>query len=366
MVCVKLLVVDVDGVLANDANVLREVKKKYPNITQLFHAKESHHVHFEGPQLDIINASNDVYAAAGEPFALPAEHARFFVDLAVNYSPDAIEKLLVGLFRQTEKFARDDKLRPGWRVSGPMYGVCASTPERRRELMELCIAKINVTYNVKLTLDVLVEFQTSVPTSVERATALALSQIERGTAASRLSVWQTNDISNHSPNAMVNNQGFVQLQKLCAPPHVGSAIIVAAPFSSHLLFGFGQNDVSPTNEEAEVEELFKEILNARSHHELFRTAHATSSAEAHVPFPFWNAPLVPQSSAVVNNVYRPHTEFQTNVEQAAALTAHTSPNRERRRHQSCCFVANKQHNHTNSSDSDANTNRLLACCYDKL
>ncbi|CUG85565.1 GPI-anchored surface protein, putative, partial [Bodo saltans] len=155
MVCVKLLIVDVDGVLANNGEVLREIKKKYPNIAQLFHFRKSHHVHFVGPattQIDIVNASNDVYHAAGEPFALTAEHATIFVSLVMTHTSDAIEKLLEGIFRETEKFARDDKLRPGWRVSGPMYGVCASTPERRRELMELCIAKINMAYDVKLVL----------------------------------------------------------------------------------------------------------------------------------------------------------------------------------------------------------------------
>ncbi|CUG85557.1 Hypothetical protein, putative [Bodo saltans] len=157
MVCVKLPVVDVDAVLCNDANVLREIKKKYPNIEQLFHFRKSHHVHFVGPattQSDIDNASNEVYHAAGEPFALTVEQSVLLASIVKQFTPNTIEQLFVnaGIFKGRERFARDDKNRPGWRLSGPMYGVCAATPERRRELMNQCIAKINETYNVRLTL----------------------------------------------------------------------------------------------------------------------------------------------------------------------------------------------------------------------
>ncbi|CUE64675.1 Hypothetical protein, putative, partial [Bodo saltans] len=51
-----------------------------------------------------------------------------------------------------ERFARDDRERPGWRLSGPMYGVCAATSERRRELMNQCITKINEAYSTTFAL----------------------------------------------------------------------------------------------------------------------------------------------------------------------------------------------------------------------
>ncbi|CUG85986.1 Hypothetical protein, putative, partial [Bodo saltans] len=157
MVCVKLLVVDVDTLLAMDGDILKKIKKKYPNIAQLFHFRKSHHVHFVGPattQLEIVDASNDVYIAGGEPFAFTAEQATLFVSFVLHVTADRLEHFLneAEIFGANERFARDDRERPGWRLSGPMYGVCAATSERRRELMNQCITKINEAYSTTFAL----------------------------------------------------------------------------------------------------------------------------------------------------------------------------------------------------------------------
>jgi hypothetical protein len=56
------------------------------------------------------------------------------------------------LFVPPERLAADDKVRLGWRVSGPMYGVCAATQSRRRELMWQCLAVINQEFQLSLAL----------------------------------------------------------------------------------------------------------------------------------------------------------------------------------------------------------------------
>ncbi|CUG19761.1 Hypothetical protein, putative [Bodo saltans] len=54
-----------------------------------------------------------------------------------------MEHALRHLFMGGESFARDDQVRVGWRITGPLYGVRAATSARRRELMQLCIDTVN-------------------------------------------------------------------------------------------------------------------------------------------------------------------------------------------------------------------------------
>ncbi|CUG19912.1 Hypothetical protein, putative [Bodo saltans] len=158
MVCDKIVIVDVDAALKNNGEILRLIKDKYPSIAQLFHFRKSHQVHFVGAasaQNDIYLAMNDVYAAVGEPFSFSEDDKTLFLKLVEEMTPDKMEAFLrdhCKLFKPGECFARDDKLRHGWRMSGPMYGVCAHSPQRRNELLVSCVLAINRQYNIHLAL----------------------------------------------------------------------------------------------------------------------------------------------------------------------------------------------------------------------
>ncbi|CUG85990.1 Hypothetical protein, putative, partial [Bodo saltans] len=68
-------------------------------------------------------------------------------------TPDKMESFLrdhCKLFGPQESFARDDVFRNGWRMSGPMYGVCAPTPTRRNELLDACVLAINKQFGIHL------------------------------------------------------------------------------------------------------------------------------------------------------------------------------------------------------------------------
>ncbi|CUE59633.1 Hypothetical protein, putative [Bodo saltans] len=98
---------------------------------------------------------NDVYAAVGEPFSFSEDDKTLFLKLVEEITPDKMESFLrdnCKLFGPNERFARDDKLRHGWRMSGPMYGVCAPTPKRRTELLIACVMAINRQFKIHLIL----------------------------------------------------------------------------------------------------------------------------------------------------------------------------------------------------------------------
>lgn len=95
--------------------------------------------------------ANDVYKVAGEPFGFSAESMASFESLVNDVSIADIAKHVAGIFRDGERFV-DDKTRFGWRISGPMCGVCAGSPERRRKLMEDCVSTINDKLKTALTL----------------------------------------------------------------------------------------------------------------------------------------------------------------------------------------------------------------------
>ncbi|CUG19968.1 Hypothetical protein, putative, partial [Bodo saltans] len=154
MVLNKIVIVDVDAALKNNEAVLRLIKDKYQSIAQLSHFRKSHQVHFVGPasaQNDIYLAMNDVYAAVGEPFSFSKDDKTLFLKLVEEITPDKMEAFLRDQFKPGECFARDDKLRHGWRMSGPMYGVCAPTAERRKELLHSCVVAINRQYGTHFT-----------------------------------------------------------------------------------------------------------------------------------------------------------------------------------------------------------------------
>ncbi|CUG85985.1 Hypothetical protein, putative [Bodo saltans] len=99
--------------------------------------------------------TNDVYAAVGEPFSFSLLLNTLFLKLVEELTPDRMEAFLrdhCKLFGPNESFARDDKLRHGWRMSGPMYGVCAPTPQRRTELLVACVMAINRQFGIHLVL----------------------------------------------------------------------------------------------------------------------------------------------------------------------------------------------------------------------
>ncbi|CUE59608.1 Hypothetical protein, putative [Bodo saltans] len=156
MVCDKIVIVDVDEALKNNKKILRSIKDKYPSIAQLFHFRKSHQVHFVGAasaQNDIYLAMNDVYAAVGEPFSFSEDDKTLFMKLVEEITPDKMEGFLrdnCKLFGPNEHFARDDKVRNGWRMSGPTYGICAATSERRTELFASCVFAINKQFGIHL------------------------------------------------------------------------------------------------------------------------------------------------------------------------------------------------------------------------
>ncbi|CUG19880.1 Hypothetical protein, putative [Bodo saltans] len=158
MVCDKIYIVDVDAALKNNGEILRDIKDKYPSIAQLFHFRKSHQVHFVGAasaQDDIYLAMNDVFAAVGEPFNFSEDDKTLFLKLVEEITPDKMEVYLrdhCNLFAPNESFARDDKLRHGWRNSGPAYGVRAPTPKRRTELLVSCVMAINRQFGIHLAL----------------------------------------------------------------------------------------------------------------------------------------------------------------------------------------------------------------------
>ncbi|CUG85984.1 Hypothetical protein, putative [Bodo saltans] len=157
MVCDKIVIVDVDEALKNNGEILRLIKDKYPSIAQLFHFRKSHQVHFVGgasAQNDIYLAMNDVYAAVGEPFRFSEDDNNIFLQLVEEVTPDRIEVFLrddCKLFGRDERFAKDDKLRNGWRMTGPVYGVCAPTPQRK-ELLIASVVAINRQFGTHLIL----------------------------------------------------------------------------------------------------------------------------------------------------------------------------------------------------------------------
>ncbi|CUG19823.1 Hypothetical protein, putative [Bodo saltans] len=155
MVVQSKLIVDVDFALHDSSRVLRDIKSHHPLIAQLFHAKKSHHVHIVGPAVawhDILQAAEDVLGACGEPFHLSADDAAALAQLIFVIGVNSLEEQLRKLFGPFERFASDDKVRVGWQISGPMYGICAQTSHRRRQLMEQCLDIIHREYRLKLTL----------------------------------------------------------------------------------------------------------------------------------------------------------------------------------------------------------------------
>ncbi len=144
----KFLIVDIDKALEDNATHIRAIKANYPNIAQLFHFRKSHAIHIVGPgsnMREYERASNDVYAAFGEPFPFsPEDMARFAALMAA--SGNFIENQIFGRnvdWREGERLAADATVRIGWRITGPMYGICANSMQRRRELMVQCLDSLN-------------------------------------------------------------------------------------------------------------------------------------------------------------------------------------------------------------------------------
>jgi hypothetical protein len=153
MVCHKILVVDVDKLLENNGQVLWEIKNIYPQIAQLFHFRKSHHVHLVGAlvaETELREAGNDVYAQAGQPFPISANDMK-------KLRPSDIEFLNSHILHHCSSevsFARDDKVRSGWKVSGPIYGICARFQWQRDTLNHLCIRVLNTEFGLGLVANV--------------------------------------------------------------------------------------------------------------------------------------------------------------------------------------------------------------------
>lgn len=153
MVSTKVQIVDVSAVLHERCAVLRAVKAQYPSI-EVYHRHRSHRVHISAHptvQINIAYASNYVQAVAGEPFHFDSEMAARFRILLMRLPRDEINSHLAGVFHVGEKLVSDEP-RLGWDVSGPVYGVCASTPQRRQEIMNACVTKLNSVYGMSLSL----------------------------------------------------------------------------------------------------------------------------------------------------------------------------------------------------------------------
>ncbi|CUG19797.1 Hypothetical protein, putative [Bodo saltans] len=150
MVSVHLFIVDVAVALHNKSHGLHCIRQKHPFIAQLFHFRKSHHVHLVGAavtQRALMNAIDDVFALCGEPFLMSPLDSDILAQLVFVVGADSIEQDVVHLFQENERFARDDQVRSGWRIAGPVYGVCAATHERRRGLMQSCLSVINAKHN---------------------------------------------------------------------------------------------------------------------------------------------------------------------------------------------------------------------------
>jgi hypothetical protein len=168
MVYVGLVIVDVNEALKHKSSALQGIRQRYPSIMQLFHYKKSHRVYLAGPasaMTAIRVAIEEVYAVCGEPFRLSVKDSAKLAQLIFVIGADVLEHELRHIFHPNERFARDDQVRLGWSIPGPLYGVCAATSERRLSLMRGCVDVVNARYGLHLTV------QSSPPFVVPQAQA---------------------------------------------------------------------------------------------------------------------------------------------------------------------------------------------------
>ncbi|CUG19851.1 Hypothetical protein, putative [Bodo saltans] len=273
MVYVIKLITDVNLAIRDNSRVLYDIKRRYPQITQLFHARKSHHVHLVGsPDAfdDMSRAAEEVLAVCGEPFHLSPTDAAVLAQLVFAVNIMTLEKLLQPIFLSCERLAADDQVRQSWSTSGPLYGICASSQGRRRQLMEASLCIINEAYQLSLTLLSLNAYNSLIPIAPATLTV-------------------------ESPAPSSSSPGATTLQNLS----IFSTVSTAAP-SSRAVTPRLDDEVQVSHEDKEEEE------EEDVHRELTSSSGASSDAA-------WDA---------INDAVRPMKNWGVLTNHNDALTEH--------------------------------------------